>query len=160
MSPRTRPEPDLTIRPALRFGLLLVAPGAVLLLPRVVLSEDVRSRMVWSGLLIALLAVSALTRLTGVSLDREGVTVRLGRHVTRIAWTELVSVSVRRTGGSGRHSVLVLEGSGEKRTEMPLLLIRLPDRRRLLAALEARAEPGTLRRDAALREALAEPCDT
>ncbi|MFJ4790926.1 hypothetical protein [Streptomyces sp. NPDC088794] len=149
MSLREHREPDLVVRPALRFGLLLVAPGLLLLLPRVALSHSLPGRLLWVGLTAALLAVPLLTRLMQIRLDQEGVAVRFRGRTSRIPWTELASVSVtgRSTGRSRSTSLLVLEGNKGQRMEMPLLLVRLSDRQRLLSTLEQRTAPGTLHGD-------------
>ncbi|MGC9537577.1 hypothetical protein [Streptomyces sp. UG1] len=90
-----------------------------------------------------------LTRLMQIKLDQEGVAVRFRGRTSRIPWTELVSVSViaNGTGRSRNTSLLVLEGNKGQRMEMPLLLVRLSDRQRLLSALEQRTAPGTLHGD-------------
>ncbi len=149
LSPRERPEPDLVVRPALRFGLLLVVPGLLLVLPRVAFGHGLQGRLLWGGLAAAMLAVPLLTRLMQIRLDQEGAAVRFRGRTSRIPWTELASVprTARSTGRTRSAGLLVLEGNKGQRTEMPLLLVRLSDRQRLLSVLEQRTAPGTLRSD-------------
>jgi hypothetical protein len=146
-SPGEHRKPDIVVRPALRFGLLLVAPGLLVLLPRLALSNSLQAHLLWGGPTVALLAVPLLTRLMAIQLDQEGVSVRFRGRTSRIPWTELTSASftARSMGGSRSTSLLVLEGNKGQRMEMPLLLVRLSDRQRLLSALEQRMAPGTFK---------------
>ncbi|WP_405529825.1 hypothetical protein OG426_47905 [Streptomyces canus] len=147
LSPGEHRKPAIVVRPALRFGLLLVAPGLLLLLPRLALSNSLQARLLWGGPTVALLAVPLLTRLMEIRLDQEGVAVRFRGRTSRIPWTELTSASLT-AGSMGRSrstSLLVLEGNKGQRMEMPLLLVRVSDRQRLMYALEQRMAPGTLK---------------
>ncbi|WP_327370724.1 hypothetical protein [Streptomyces sp. NBC_01217] len=113
------------------------------------LSHGVQGRLLWGGPAAALLAIPLLTRLMQIKLGQEGVAVRLRGRTSQILWTELasVSVTVRSTERSKNAGLLVLEGTQGQRMEMPLLLVCLSDRQRLLSALERRTAPGTLHGD-------------
>lgn len=152
--PSADPSANFTICPSRRFSLLVVSPVVVILLPRLILNDGSGWAPVWGALLALALAVPALAWLSRIRLDEAGVAVRQGFRSSVIPWTQLEMVRVRTLDGQVRMYRLVLDGKGKEHVEFALTLVRLDDRRRLLAGIEQRVAPGVVHRDAAMQAML------